>query len=308
MLRSTRLPVPVIVVGNVVAGGAGKTPVVIAVVQHLRKQGWTPGVVSRGYGRSSTGTQFASVASHAADHVGDEPALIASRCRVPVVVARRRSDAAHALLAKHPATDVIVCDDGLQHWALERDVEICVFGRFGVGNGWLLPAGPLREPWPRPVDFLLHTGPISPDTGSRAFALQRQLADTAVTADGTLVPLITLGESPLLPASGPLVAVAGTAHPEDFFTMLRDRGVALDATHALADHFDFDSWKPNQDMPCRLICTEKDAVKLWRRFPNAMAVPLKLTTAPGFLTALDDCLAHLPARSLSSKRRTSPER
>ncbi|MGP1629896.1 MAG: tetraacyldisaccharide 4'-kinase [Giesbergeria sp.] len=291
-LPSTRLPVPVVVVGNVVAGGAGKTPVTIALVEHLQSCGLRPGVVSRGYGRSSRGTRHVREESTARE-VGDEPALIARRCRVPVVVAERRSDAALALLEQHPEVNVIVCDDGLQHLALARDVEICVFGAPGVGNGWLLPAGPLRESWPRRVDFVLHAGSPPPPSGAPCFGLQRHLGEIAVSADGRRVPLASLVGEPLL-------AVAGTAQPEDFFSMLRARGLQLEQVQALPDHFDFDSWVPNTDDRKRLICTEKDAVKLWPRFPNALAVPLEVQLDPEFFAALDTQLAQLGRRSLSS--------
>ncbi len=143
-LRSTRLPVPVIVVGNVLAGGAGKTPVVIAVLEHLRAQGLRAGLVSRGYGRAADDCR--EVPADGDPHaVGDEPLLVKQRTGVPVFVAPRRAEAALALLRTHPATQVIVTDDGLQHYALARDIEVCVFDERGAGNGWLLPAGPLRS-------------------------------------------------------------------------------------------------------------------------------------------------------------------
>lgn len=294
-LRSTRLSVPVIVVGNVVAGGGGKTPVVMALVQHLQSRGMRPGVISRGYGRRSQGMRHVE-ADSAATEVGDEPALIARRCGVPVVVAEQRSDAAAALLARYPNTNVIVCDDGLQHLALARDLEICVFGAHGVGNGWLLPAGPLREPWPRAVDFVLHAGSPPPSLQASAtgcFAVERRLADAAITADGQRVPLESL-------AGDALMAVAGTARPQDFFAMLRGRGIHAQETVALPDHFDFDSWQRNPDKRRRLICTEKDAVKLWPNFPDALAVPLEVQIDPAFFTALDERLAPLLGRSVSS--------
>lgn len=293
-LHSTRLPVPVIVVGNVVAGGAGKTPVVMALVQHLQSRGMRPGVVSRGYGRSSQGVHHVQ-ADSAASEVGDEPALIAHRCAVPVVVAERRSEAGTALLARHPDTNVIVCDDGLQHLALAHDLEICVFGAQGVGNGWLMPAGPLREPWPRAVDFVVYAGSPPPSCGALSFAIERQLGDAAITANGQRVPLSSL-------AGEALVAVAGTARPEDFFAMLRARGVPLQQALALPDHFDFDSWKPNTDKRQKLVCTEKDAAKLWPRFPDALAVPLEVRIAPEFFAVLDKRLAQLA--SLSSSLRS----
>ena len=157
-----RADVPVIVVGNVSAGGAGKTPVTLALLEHLRARGWHPGVVSRGYGRRTTDCREVRSDSLALD-VGDEPLLIARRAQVPVFVARQRMQAVQALRQAHPRINLIVCDDGLQHLALARDVEICVFNDEGVGNGWLLPAGPLREPWPRRVDCVL---PAAGDAGT----------------------------------------------------------------------------------------------------------------------------------------------
>ena len=156
-----RADVPVIVVGNVIAGGAGKTPVTLALLEHLRARGWHPGVVSRGYGRRTTDCREVRPDSLALD-VGDEPLLIARRAQVPVFVARQRMQAVQALRQAHPRTNVIVCDDGLQHLALARTVEICVFNDEGVGNGFLLPAGPLREAWPRTVDAVLHPRPSLP--------------------------------------------------------------------------------------------------------------------------------------------------
>lgn len=284
ILRSERLPVPVIVVGNVIAGGAGKTPVTQAVVRHLQSRGWQPGIVSRGYGRRTTDCREVLVDSTAAE-VGDEPALLARSTGVPVFVAARRSDAGRALLARHPGTNVIVCDDGLQHGALARDVEICVFNDDGIGNGWLLPAGPLREPWPRKVDLVLHAGTRPPGGAAPGFALRRVLAPWALRADGTQVPLQALQQAP------GWHAVAAIARPQDFFAMLRAQGVPLAQTEALPDHYDFDSWIRNQDGRHGLIFTEKDAVKLWPRHPDALAVPLQLELDPAFWPALDRRLA-----------------
>ena len=289
-LPSAHPGVPVIVVGNVIAGGAGKTPVVMAVVRHLQAQGWHPGVVSRGYGRSTLDCRAVRPDSLASE-VGDEPALIARACGVPVVVAAQRTEAARFLRAHRPDTDVIVCDDGLQHWALARDIEICVFNSQGIGNGFLLPAGPLREPWPRAVDVVLHDGAAPKGSSAPHFALQRQLADCAVRADGSRVPLASLRATPLL-------AVAAIARPQDFFAMLQAQGLTLAETIALPDHFDFDSWQRPSHMPYRLICTEKDALKLWHQHPDAVAVPLHTELPAAFFDALDACLAqtgHAPA-------------
>lgn len=294
LLRSHRLPVPVIVVGNVIAGGAGKTPVTQAIVRHLQASGRRPGIVSRGYGRRTRDCRAVLAHSSAAD-VGDEPALLARSTGAPVFVAARRAEAGVALLAAHPDVDVIVCDDGLQHLALARDIEICVFNDDGVGNGWLLPAGPLREPWPRPVDAVLHTGPRPGGGDAPAFSLQRGLADDAVRADGSRVPLAALrGE--------PLHAVAAIARPRDFFAMLRQRGLALAREEALPDHYDFDSWRRPPHGRQSLICTEKDAVKLWPLHPDALAVPLAVRVPPGFFALLDARLARI-ATPLSSAGR-----
>lgn len=284
ILRSEHPGRPVIVVGNVIAGGAGKTPVVIALVRHLQARGLRPGVIARGYGRTTSDCREVTPQSPAAT-VGDEPALIARSCSAPVFVARRRMDAARALRAAYPGTDVIVCDDGLQHLALGRDVEICVFNDEGIGNGLLLPAGPLREPWPRSVNWVLHAAPQPPaGTTAPAYRLHRRLASHALRSDGTQVPLASL-------RGRPLHAVAAVARPEDFFAMLAAQGLQLVRTEPLPDHYNFDSWKRWNDKDCTLIFTEKDAVKLWQAHPDALAVPLELEIDPGFFAALDARLA-----------------
>lgn len=291
ILPSGHPGIPVIVVGNVVAGGAGKTPVVMAVVRHLQARGWRPGVVSRGYGRSSTDCR-AVLPDSPPSAAGDEPLLIARQCKVPVFVASQRLEAAQALRQSHPDIDIIVCDDGLQHLALARNIEVCVFNNDGVGNGWLLPAGPLREPWPRPVDLVVHAGTAPKGCRAPCFAMQRSLAPTAVRADGSQVPLHQLQTQPLL-------ALAGIARPGDFFALLQQSGLEPQRTLALPDHYDYDSWQRPSDKPYTLICTEKDAAKLWRLHPDALAVPLQVEIAPGFFEALDAKLAALG--SLSSR-------
>ncbi len=298
---SAQLPVPVVVVGNVVAGGAGKTPLVMALVQHLLASGYRPGVISRGYGRQGQGC-LEVLPSSPPGICGDEPLLIRQLTQAPVFVAARRADAARALLAAHPGTDIILCDDGLQHYALRRDLNIAVFDERGVGNGWLLPAGPLREAWPqtwsqarpepagplavRPVDLLLHTG-LTQSFGG--FGAHRALADHAVAADGRRISLESLrGE--------PLTALAGIAKPEAFFAMLRERGLTLERTLPLDDHIGlrelgalalFAGAVPGR----RILCTQKDAVKLFALYPDQglalLAVPLSFTPEPAFMAALD---------------------
>lgn len=295
-LRSERVGVPVLVVGNVVAGGAGKTPTVLGVVAHLQARGWQVGIVSRGYGRKGDGYQ--AVESHSSPaEVGDEPLLLQRKTGVPVFVGRKRAEAARALLAAHPQTQLIVCDDGLQHYALYRDVEICVLDGRGTGNGWLLPAGPLREPWPlqplvqagqRGNTLLLQTGA----SALPGYLAERRLATYSVGIDGDAQPLSAL----TAPGAPPVMAVAGIAQPETFFSMLRASGLVLQKTMALPDHYDFDSWSRTIDGGYTVICTEKDAVKLWQHVPTARAVPLLQTAPPAFYAALDRALqAHRPA-------------
>lgn len=280
-----RVAVPVIVVGNVVVGGSGKTPVVIHLVRHLQARGLRVGVISRGYGRQTKDCREVFGSSPIED-VGDEPALIQRATAAPVFVAARRFDAASSLLARYPDTQLIVCDDGLQHLALHRDLEICVFDDRGTGNGFLLPAGPLREPWPRKADLVLHTGGHPAFAG---FTAQRTLACYAVGANGHQITLNKLAQ----PTSKPLLAVAAIAKPEDFFTMLRAQGLQLANTIALPDHYSFDSWLLNEYEGYTVICTEKDAVKLWHRQPDALAVPLIFTPEPAFMAALDKRLSSL---------------
>lgn len=289
IFKTNRLRAKVIVVGNVVAGGAGKTPVVMALVMHLQARGWQVGIVSRGYGRHASDCREV-IENSTADEAGDEPVLIKLTCHAPVFVAPKRFDAATALLALYPQTQVIVCDDGLQHHALHRDLEICVFDDRGVGNGFLLPAGPLREPWPRPTDLVLHTGvkaALRQDGGASlqdGFIARRSLAGYALRVDSTSVPMADLrGKA--------LHAVAAIAQPEAFFRMLRDQGLTLAATESLPDHFNFRNWVSAAPKGHTVICTEKDAVKLWRTHPDALAVPLVVIPQPEFLEAVDRAIS-----------------
>ena len=278
-LRPRKHPgIPVIVVGNVVAGGAGKTPTTIALVQHLQALGLSVGVVSRGHGRRDREVREVRAESLASE-VGDEPLLIHRRTGAPVCVGTSRVLAASALRKLRTDLDLLVCDDGLQHLALRRDLEICVMDERGSGNGWLLPAGPLREPWPRPVDLLLYTdGQERPG----AHSARRALASQAINGHGQSRSLASF-------CNTPVDAVAALARPEAFFSMLRAQGLSLAQTHALADHDSFGSWTaPATGHP--LLCTEKDAVKLWHLQPDAWAVPLQLEPGAGFWHALDDWL------------------
>jgi len=277
-LASGHPGIPVIVVGNVVAGGAGKTPTTIALVQHLQAQGLQVGVVSRGHGRSDAAVR-AVLRDSLPDQVGDEPLLIHQRTGAPVWVGASRLQAAHGLRQAHPGVQLLVCDDGLQHLALRRDLEICVMDERGAGNGWLLPAGPLREPWPRPVDVLLFTDG-QPHAG--AHAARRRLSAQATNAEGRTCLLSELRHTPV-------DAVAGLARPQAFFDMLRQQGLQLADTHALADHDRFEHWRAT-DNGRPLLCTEKDAAKLWPHQPGAWAVALQLQVQDSFWQAVDGWL------------------
>ncbi len=261
-LRAEHAPVPLIVVGNLVAGGAGKTPTVIALVQALRRAGWTPGVISRGHGRQGDAAAAVSERSLPAA-VGDEPLLIHRRTQAPVWVARRRIAAARGLCAAHAEVDVLVADDGLQHLGLARDVQLIVFDERGIGNGCLLPAGPLRQPMPRHVpvnSHVLYNAPTASTRWPGALA-QRRLGGAVLLQDwwaGT--PATTQALQQL--RARPLLAAAGMAAPQRFFAMLREAG--LQPTELpLPDHHGFDPLPWPADTP-EVLVTEKDAVKLPR--------------------------------------------
>lgn len=260
--RPQRAPVPVLVVGNLVAGGAGKTPTVIALVQALRDGGWTPGVISRGHGREGS-TALELGAGSSAVAVGDEPLLIMRRTGAPVAVARRRIDAARLLCAAHADIDVLVADDGLQHLALEREVQVIVFDDRGIGNGLLLPAGPLRQPQPLHVPVNTHVlyNALRPSTPWPGALAQRALGGAVALEDwwhGAPANAATLDAL----RGRALLAVAGMAAPQRFFTMLREHGLQID-TLPLPDHHGFQvlPWPPDT---AEVLVTEKDAVKLPR--------------------------------------------
>lgn len=253
-LRQYRIGVPVIVVGNISVGGTGKTPLVIWLAQHLKKTGWQPGIVSRGYGgRAKTWPQHVTQCSDPLE-VGDEPVLLAKNTGCPVMVAPDRVAAAKALLAQ--GVDIIVADDGLQHYALARDVEIAVRdGERGYGNGLLLPAGPLREPRRRlcEVDLEWSNGPDG-DFTLQVGAVRKVNADADVRSLNDFT-------------TGLVHAVAGIGHPQRFFNTLRARGVNI-IENKFSDHYIYRSQDIvfNDELP--VIMTEKDAVKC-RQFAGA---------------------------------------
>lgn len=287
-LSTHRLPVPVVVVGNITVGGTGKTPLTLALVAALQRRGWHPGIVSRGYG----GTARDMRAVHADDNpfeVGDEPVLMASRTGVPVWIARDRASAGRALLLAHPEVNVLISDDGLQHLALARDMEIAVVdGQRLLGNGALLPAGPLREPGTRldTVDAVVVNGAPRHDfsTGSPQFGM-RLLGRTWVGLGqkSQQVPLESFrGQT--------CHAVAGIGNPERFFEYLETLGITV-IPHAFPDHHAYVPEELRFDFPAPVLMTEKDGIKC-RRFelPAAWMLPVDAVLDPGFEVLVDNTL------------------
>ena len=259
LLRVTRMPVPVIVVGNVTVGGAGKTPLVAALVTALMKRGRHPGIVSRGFGRATRDTREVREGDDPRD-VGDEPLLLA-RCGAPVFVGRDRVDAAHALLAAHPSVDLIVSDDGLQHYALARDAEIAVVDALrGFGNARLLPAGPLREPLSRlrRVDAIVwRTNGQEPSRRlghAHEFIARYEPQSWINLSDSTRAFDETWLTDPRS------VAIAGIANPDVFFSWLRAHGFAGIA-HAFPDHHAYSRTDVAFAAAPAVLMTEKDGVK-----------------------------------------------
>jgi tetraacyldisaccharide 4'-kinase len=283
LLKSSRLPVPVVVVGNIYIGGTGKTPLTIWLVQALQAAGMRPGVISRGHGSDADGAREVGAGSTPAE-VGDEPLLIWQRTGRPVMVGRDRAATGRALLAAHPDIDIVLTDDGLQHYALRRDIEIILFDGRGAGNGWLLPAGPLREPVSRRRDFTVINAPVLTDELVRSVGGQPASlgsypvrGTTPVGAAGSSGQpihmtlegrhaeqlkdrsqrreLATLNQPGLR-----LAAAAGIGNPARFFGMLKAAGLAI-AELPLPDHHDFAD-RPFARLEADIILvTEKDAVK-----------------------------------------------
>lgn len=276
VLRTERLPAPVVVVGNITVGGTGKTPLVIALVDALRARGRKPGVVSRGYGGALGHPRLLDGASTAAD-CGDEPLLIHRMTHAPVAVGRDRVAAARLLLAQ--GCDVVIADDGLQHYALARDIEICVLdGARRFGNGRLLPAGPLREPVSRlsSVAFRVCNGGAQP--GEVQMSLHGEVA-LPVAGGGSTIPLAQF-------AGQRVHAVAGIGNPARFFTMLRDAGLVVDE-HPFADHYAFAATDLDFGDGAPVFMTQKDAVKC-EAFASAnfWQVPVRAELPEAFHDAL----------------------
>lgn len=256
LLRRRRVRVPVVVVGNITAGGTGKTPLVIWLARRLTARGWSVGVVSRGYGAGRGSRRPVRVTAESGPtEVGDEPVLIHNRAGVPVAVGRDRHGCA-ALLEDH--VDLIIADDGLQHYGLVRDVEIAVVdGRRRFGNGRLLPAGPLREPVSRldVVDLVVINGGVA--RGSSEVRMDLAGEEIINLADGRAM---TLGQA----AGRRWHALAGIGDPDRFFDQLQAQGLEI-VRHGRSDHARLDRGDLDFGDGLPVIMTEKDAVKC-RRF------------------------------------------
>lgn len=249
-----RAPVPVIVVGNITVGGTGKTPLILWLIEQCRAQGLQVGVVSRGYGASPAHLPWTVNASDSAEQAGDEPLLIVQRSGVPLVIAPDRAAAVQQLLAEH-SVDLILSDDGLQHYGLARDMELVLIDAArGLGNQRCLPAGPLREPVERlqSVDALLFNG--AEQDRAEGFAMQLQPIALIHLRTGRCEPLS------YFPAQQKMHAVAGIGNPQRFFKTLEGLNW-LPIEHAFADHAEFTAQDLQfaDDLP--IIMTEKDAVK-----------------------------------------------
>lgn len=295
LVRPERLPCPVVVVGNLYVGGTGKTPTTLALVRALQARGWRPGVIARGHGRDAATARLVRVDDDART-AGDEPVLIAQESGAPVAVAARRIDAARLLLASHPECNVLIADDGLQHLALARDFEIAVIGPQGLGNGWVLPAGPLREPPGRlaSVDALVLNGaPPLPASAARlpqAYVLDASLGQAQALGGGPGLALSELAQRQRTQGLR-ILAAAGIGLPERFFAMLRAAGLVIDTLH-LPDHHDY-ARNPFADRAADLVLiTAKDAVKCRARpeiaaDPRVHVVPLEATLDSALIGRLE---------------------
>ncbi len=286
---------PVIVVGNLVAGGSGKTPLTMALVERLQQAGFTPGVASRGHGRRNEKIPRWVDAESDPVEVGDEPLLIAIRTGVKVRVDVDRVAAAKALAAA--GCDIVVCDDGLQHYRLARDIEIEVQDlRRRYGNGRMLPAGPLREPLERAADCAFRvlnlgqsegTEVVKPDAraeaSGREWPMWLEAADAVPLAGGRGVSLSAF-------AGQRVHAVAAIGEPERFFVMLREAGIGV-VPHAFADHHDYRREDFDFGSPLPVLMTEKDAVKCRAiAKPGWYSVPVSARLPEAFWGALRDRL------------------
>lgn len=302
--REKDIPVPVLIVGNIYVGGTGKTPIVIELVTALRARGWHPGVITRGYGTSIGEKPLVGLGALDAKCFGDEPALIGTETGAPVAVHPDRLQACKDLLKNFPAVDLVISDDGLQHRKLKRNLELVVQDSRRTGNGWLLPAGPLREPVSRlkSVDGVLtrvnnmDAPRLKPETGSvRKCDVSLEIASFNNLVTGQLLDPETFVNNF---KNKTIAAVAGVARPERFFSDLRALGLSLAETLALPDHFSYDPSPFHSLKSDYIVVTSKDAVKLRMiADPRIWVAKAKISFSdPDFLNWLDHCLRNAVLR------------
>jgi len=290
---------PLLVIGNLIAGGAGKTPLVMAVCKALTKKGFQVGIVSSGYGRSQTQVLLLEPGHNlpSADQVGDEPLYLCTHTHCPIAVASKRAMAVEKLIEAYPDLDLIVSDDGLQHIALRRQIEWVVFDSRGHGNGRLLPAGPLREPLDRLafVDAVLATNTsidaLAEQTG-QAKTNNWHRVDLHITGfrHACTEQWIEAQRAAERWNSLTLAAFSGIANPKKFFHSLNQLGIDPEQTMALPDHHDYPGNFCDQFSEDVLITTGKDAVKLIPPNPKLWVAEIDLELPPALLKSLEDCI------------------
>ncbi|MEW6205111.1 MAG: tetraacyldisaccharide 4'-kinase [Pseudomonadota bacterium] len=296
--KKTCLP-PVLVVGNLIAGGAGKTPIVMAVCQYVAARGGKVGIVSRGYGRSTNTPVLIDPAHSSPDagDAGDEPLFLSRETGCPVAVCADRNQAVQLLLTHFPDLDLIVSDDGLQHHHLARQIEWVVFDRRAHGNGRMLPAGPLREPLSRldTVDAVLCSN-ICPEALSKALnwpcgddwhAIEVQLVGFRQLISGHV---LTIEQAREQWKSLALAAFTGIADPNKLFDAIQSAGLNLDASRGLPDHFNYPDDFCTQFNQQVLITSGKDAVKLSDSNPKVWVAEISVKLPPALTQALEDCI------------------
>lgn len=279
--------IPVIIVGNITVGGSGKTPLVLWIAEFLRSKGWHPAIVSRGYGGRVEAPRAATIADEARD-VGDEPIVLARRSGCPVWVGADRVAVIGALRAAHPEVDIVVLDDGLQHYRLRRDLEIAVLDARGLGNGFLLPAGPLREP---PSRLRSVHAVVSHGAQAGGFAMSLEGAELhRMTDAGDRWPASAF-------AGQKVHAVAGIGDPNRFFLHLGRLGLRVQP-HPFPDHHAFTAHELEFGDEAPVMMTEKDAVKL-RRAARAhwWVLPVSAKLDAAFPAWLSERLDELRGRS-----------
>ncbi len=287
VLKSTRAGVPVIAIGNLTVGGAGKTPLAIHGAELLKAQRWSPAIVSRGYGGTVRAPRGVTLAADPAE-VGDEPVLMARRSGCPVWVGPERAAVIAALRQAHPDCDVVILDDGLQHYQLRRDIEIAVVDARGFGNGFMLPAGPLREPETRlwSVDAVVAHG--TDKVKGYRMHLEGEEVHRATDARE---------RRPLKSFAGERVhAVAGIGDPKRFFRQLAQLGLKV-VPHPFPDHHPFRARDLEFGDDAPVLMTEKDAVKC-KRFakPQHWVLPVRAAPDPAFDAWLQRRLGELGHR------------